>query len=168
MSEALADRLRGVGLATILVVEDDPTQLVLWRLWFELAGHEVVDACDGVMALERIKYRSPHVVVTDMLMPRMNGRDLIEQLRADPVTALIPIVGMSTQVRYRDIGEDVFLSKPFDLDDLIEAAETLIERTPREPAQKFLTRSIGRWRRCKKWRCTLPFISGPSGHAKAL
>jgi CheY-like chemotaxis protein len=168
MSEALADRLRGVGLATILVVEDDPTQLVLWRLWFELAGHEVVDACDGVMALERIKYRSPHVVVTDMCMPAMSGGELIRQLRADPVTARIPIVGMSTQVRHRDIGEDAFLSKPLDPNDLIEAAETLIERTSRGPVQKFLARSIGRWRRCKKWRCTLPFISGPSGHAKAL
>jgi DNA-binding response OmpR family regulator len=117
------------------------------------------------MALERIKYRSPHVVVTDMLMPRMNGRELIEQLRADPVTARIPIVGMSTQVRYRDIGEDAFLSKPFDLDDLLEAAETLIERTPRGPAQtpekaKKWFRSAVELFRPSSWR------PGPSGHAK--
>jgi CheY-like chemotaxis protein len=131
MNEGLADRLRGVGLATILVVEDDPIQLFLWRLWFELAGHEVVDACDGVMALERIKYRSPHVVVTDMMMPVMDGWELIRQLRADPVTAQIPIVGMSTNVRFRYVGADAFLSKPFDPNDLLEAAEALIKRTRR-------------------------------------
>lgn len=135
MNEELADRVRGIGLATILVVEDDPVHLFLWRLWFELAGHEVVDACNGDMALARIKYRSPHVVVTDMMMPAMNGWQLIEQLRADPVTARIPIVGMSTQVRLRDAEADAFLSKPFDPNDLLEVVDTLIERTPRGPAR---------------------------------
>lgn len=79
------------------------------------------------MALERIKYRSPHVVVTDMMMPWMNGSELIKQLRADPVKAQIPILGMSTDVRYRDIGADAFLSKPFDPDDLLVIVHALIE-----------------------------------------
>jgi CheY-like chemotaxis protein len=83
-------------LSSILVVDDDaPTRLVL-RMILEKAGHHVVEAVHGAAALDVINsILLPDVVTTDLTMPILGGKELIERLRSAPATALIPIVVVS-------------------------------------------------------------------------
>ena len=82
-------------VSTILVVDDESNMRFLIRMILEHAGYEVVEAAHGAAALERAKQSPPDLVVTDLMMPVMNGRELIERLRAEPETAGIPIVVVS-------------------------------------------------------------------------
>ncbi len=99
----------------------------LLRITLESAGYQVVEAAHGVDALERAKESSPDLVVTDLMMPVMNGRDLIECLRADPQTAEIPILVVSANPRTTVDAADAVLRKPFDPEELLETARTLSE-----------------------------------------
>src|SRR3984885_7345067 len=82
-------------VSRILVVEAEPDQRFILRKIFERAGHEVVDASHGAEALEHVRGAPPELVVTDMMMPVMDGRELIRRLRADPATARIPIIAVT-------------------------------------------------------------------------
>jgi len=83
-------------MSVILVVEDDSATRLLVRSILELAGHEVIEAPHGSAALDLISpQRLPDVVVTDLTMPILDGKELIAQLRSGPVTATIPIVVVS-------------------------------------------------------------------------
>jgi CheY-like chemotaxis protein len=109
----------------ILVVDDEPNIRFLVRVTLEAAGYEVVEAHHGVAALERAKESRPDLVVTDLMMPVMGGRALIERLRSNPETAAIPILVISANGNL-DVGEaDAALSKPFDPDELLENVCTL-------------------------------------------
>ena len=100
----------------------------LVRVTLERAGYEIVEAGHGAAALERVQESPPDLVVTDLMMPVMGGRELIQRLRADPETASIPILILSANSRLV-LGEaDAMLSKPFDLDDLLEQVHTLAPR----------------------------------------
>jgi len=83
-------------LSTILVVDDDaPTRVVL-RTILERAGHRIVEAAHGAAALDIINPNLiPDLVLTDLAMPILSGKELIERLRSAPITASIPIVVVS-------------------------------------------------------------------------
>jgi CheY-like chemotaxis protein len=109
---------------TILIVDDESNMRFLIRMTLESAGYEVVEAAHGAAGLERAKESRPDLVVTDLMMPVMNGRELIERLRADPETASIPIVVVSANSRVADIAADVVLHKPFAPEELVAAVSS--------------------------------------------
>ena len=74
------------------MVDDEPDERFLLRRVFERAGHDVTDAADGSAALGIVRESPPDLVVTDMMMPVMDGVELIRRLRGDPATAGIPIL----------------------------------------------------------------------------
>jgi CheY-like chemotaxis protein len=78
-------------MAGILVVDEESDQRILLRRILERAGHEVSDAGDGTAALSAARESAPDLVVTDMMMPVMDGRELIRCPRGDPATAGIPV-----------------------------------------------------------------------------
>ena len=82
-------------MSTILVVDDEPDQRFLLRRIFERAGHEVSDASNGAAALQAVRASAPDLVVTDVMMPVMDGVELIRCLRGDPATADIPVLAAS-------------------------------------------------------------------------
>lgn len=98
---------------TVLVVDDEPDIRHLLRVTLERAGYQVVEAAHGEAALEQVRRSAPQLVVTDRMMPRMNGGELIERLRADGTTKAIPIV-MITGTRGGQVGADAVVGKPFD------------------------------------------------------
>jgi CheY-like chemotaxis protein len=104
---------------TILIVDDESNMRFLIRMTLESAGYEVVEAAHGAAGLERAKDSRPDLVVTDLMMPVMSGRELIQRLRADPETASIPIVVVSANSKVVDIGADAVLRKPFDPEELV-------------------------------------------------
>ncbi len=112
----------------ILVVDDESSMRFLLRMVLETQGFEVVEAHHGAAALERVKEEQPDLVVTDLMMPVMSGRELIERLRADAGTAGIPIVVVSANANAEVAGADAALRKPFDVDALLGTARSLGRR----------------------------------------
>jgi len=118
---------------TILVVEDVPAVRELLEITLKFKGYEVATAADGREALEIIAANPPDLVVTDILMPYMDGYTLAQRLRRDPKTRRIPIVFVSaTYVAPEDkefalsLGAARFLEKPIDAEEfLLTIAEVL-------------------------------------------
>ncbi len=107
------------------MVDDEPDLRFLLRDILESAGHEVVEAGNGVAALDRVAEQLPDLVVTDVMMPVMNGAELIRRLRTDPVAAGVPIVCVSGNVEL-SAGADAAVAKPFRAQDVLEAVDELV------------------------------------------
>ena len=114
-------------MADLLIVEDDPTLLEGLTELLTMQGHQVRGADCGEAALEAIETQPPELVVSDVLMPGMNGTELLETVRRRPDWAAIPFVFVSasiTPVVRRDLATMpgvTFLLKPFDIERLFEA-----------------------------------------------
>ena len=119
-----------MSVKRILVVDDDPSIRFLLRMIFESSGYEVSEAQHGVAALIRIKDALPDLVVTDMMMPVMDGGALIKHLRADPRTARLPILAVTANPRAREAAKEanVVMGKPFLQSRLLAAANSLLAR----------------------------------------
>lgn len=79
-------------MATILIVDDHPTNRLLLMTLLGYAPHGLLEAADGFEALALVREHHPDLVVTDLLMPNMDGFELVQQLRADPATACTRIM----------------------------------------------------------------------------
>jgi CheY-like chemotaxis protein len=112
-------------LSRILVVDDEPAHRFLLRRIFERAGHVVVDAADGAAALLAVAVSRPDLVVTDMMMPVMDGAELIRRLRRDPATAGIAILAASGDPGLAE-GADAVVTKPFLSRPLVEIVDALL------------------------------------------
>jgi len=105
----------------ILVVDDQRANVEMLSELLRSRGYEVLAACSGEEALERIAAQAPDVVISDIRMPGMDGYELTQRLRESPATALLPVVlvtsledGESHDERVKGIeaGADDFLTKP--------------------------------------------------------
>ena len=110
-------------MARVLVVDDEEPILGIVAEVVEEMGHEVLRAVDGREALRLIRSRPPDLVLTDVMMPFLNGFDLCRAIKADPTTRTIAVVLMSAVSADRGLsaGADDFVHKPFTLEE-IEAA----------------------------------------------
>jgi two-component system cell cycle response regulator DivK len=106
--------------------------------WLEQAGYQVVEAHNGLQALERAFDLRPDIVVTDLNIPGIDGYELTRRLKGDPRTGDIPILAVTGYVPFaRDpsradrAGCDATLSKPCSLDELENTIRTLIEEARR-------------------------------------
>jgi CheY-like chemotaxis protein len=118
----------------VLVVDDDPQVLKLLRLNFELEGYEVVSATNGEEALEHVRGDSPDVVVCDVMMPGIDGLEVVRRLRAHPDTATLPLVVVSAKAQRSDVrqglrlGADAYVTKPFDPAELLRVVANLLSK----------------------------------------
>jgi CheY-like chemotaxis protein len=111
----------------VLVVDDEPSLRFLLRVIFEVDGHEVDEAPNGKAALEHVGRQRPDLIVTDVMMPVMTGRQLIETLKADPSTADIPVIVVSASTNVHEVdGSDAAFRKPIDQPALLSAARELL------------------------------------------
>jgi two-component system response regulator MprA len=114
---------------TILVVEDDPELRGLYRTALALEGYAVTTAEDGIAALHQIEASAPSLVVLDLALPRLGGRDVGREMAAHVETAGIPIVvvtGDAGNLNPEDVA--CVLRKPIDLNDLLEAVRRCLRR----------------------------------------
>lgn len=126
----------------ILVVEDISNVLELLEVTLRFKGYPVITARNGQEALEAIAHERPALIITDILMPKMDGFTLAHQLRKDPHTRSIPIVFLSaTYLTPEDkrfalsLGAVRFMEKPIDAEEfLLTVAEILTMGTPTIPA----------------------------------
>ncbi len=105
----------------VLVVEDEPCISELLAMILEDAGYFVVVVSDGEAALMALNDAPYDLVVSDIMLPRLNGLDLIEAMRANLALAAIPVVLMSAVQpnRLMSVPHAAFVKKPFDLDSMV-------------------------------------------------
>jgi CheY-like chemotaxis protein len=118
------------GLATVLLVDDDPNILRPLQLLVEREGYRVVTAQDGRAALAAMAIESPGLIVTDWMMPHIDGVELCRRLKGDPATADIPVVMLSAALppTPKEPLWDVLLRKPAPIAHLTKAIHTLLGR----------------------------------------
>src|SRR5205085_11229195 len=106
--------------ASILIVDDEPFNLDLLEQELELLGHTSVRAVDGRRALERLEAEPFDLVLLDVMMPRMDGYEVLERMKAHPTWRHIPVImisaltDMDSVVRCITSGAEDYLPKPFE------------------------------------------------------
>ncbi len=122
----------------ILMAEDDPTSLALLKRFLEAKNHEVIAAGSGQEALEKFKAEKPDLVLLDVMMPKLDGWMVLEEIRKASDTPVIMVtVRDSTEDKVRGLssGVDDYITKPFDLREVEARIEAVMRRykspTPR-------------------------------------
>ena len=121
------------SLPKILVVEDNLSVRQTLTLLFTRYGYETMSAVDGLDALEIMKETSPDLILSDLMMPRMDGMALLRKLRSEPATREIPfmiLTGKNSQDDYNEamqLGVKDFLYKPFDIKELLAKVNSALE-----------------------------------------
>ena len=116
----------------VLIAEDEPHIVESLSFVLTRAGYEVASAPDGETAYESLSAAPPDLMILDVMLPRMNGFDLLRRLRADPALSALPVIlltakGQSQDRRTaRDIGADAFITKPFSNRDVVEHVRRLV------------------------------------------
>ena len=118
----------------VLYIEDNAANLRLVERIFERRpGVELISASQGLEGLELVRTRRPDVVLLDINLPDVSGEEVLRQIRADPLTATIPVVVVSADANYRQVqllleaGAVAYLTKPLDIHDLLSTVDELIE-----------------------------------------
>ncbi len=116
----------------ILIADDEPTILYALEITLQARGYEVVTAADGREALVQFDKYHPSVLILDMMMPRIDGLAVIQNIRAESET---PIIVLSVQGRERtkvaalDAGADDYITKPFTVDELLARIRAALRRS---------------------------------------
>lgn len=107
-------------MKTVLVVDDDPSVLTIASKWLQAEGVRLLTADNGADGLRMVREHRLDVVVLDLMMPRMHGYTLIQEIRNDPDRGHVRILVTSAKTyssdieRTRRLGADGYLSKPYD------------------------------------------------------
>jgi signal transduction histidine kinase len=157
-------------MACILVVEDNPVMADAIRDVLEMAGYRVFSANDGVEGLEVIPKIGPDLIISDVMMPRMDGFEFYQAVRANPAWVFIPFVFLTARGQEEDIylgkrmGADDYLVKPYSPSNLVATVESKLARSravaqaagaEMESMKRTITRVIGH-----ELRTPLTWISG--------
>ena len=115
-------------MPTILVVEDEEPIAELLRAVLEDEGYRVVTAADGRAALARLAEARPALVLSDVMMPHLDGRALARALHADPAHRALPLVLLSAlgAASVAGVPHVAFVAKPFELDGLLTTVARLL------------------------------------------
>ena len=144
-------------MTTILVIEDEDAirTNILEMLDFE--GYDPLGAQDGQTGLQIARQECPDLVICDIMMPELDGFGVLEALRDDPITRMVPLIFLTAKSEKSDVrrgmslGADDYLTKPFTREELLEAVESRLKRqndlakaheNVLEDAQKQLTRMV--------------------------
>jgi len=117
----------------ILVVDDEPNIVQTLRDRLEMNEYTVFTACNGQEGLKKAQQEKPDVILLDVIMPIMNGHEMLEVLRKQPECDDISVIMLTARSQTQDIarahaaGIDDYIVKPFDLSELLEKIETVIE-----------------------------------------
>jgi len=119
--------------AKILLVDDDAFLLGIYKKKFELEGFKVTTAHNGEEALEEVARRRPHIIMMDVLMPKLDGFATLEALKADEQTASIPVVLLTNLGQKEDVekgfalgAEDYLIKTHFKPSELVHKVKTIL------------------------------------------
>ncbi|WP_339648308.1 response regulator [uncultured Salegentibacter sp.] len=126
----------------ILLIEDDVTVRENTAELLELSNYEVVTAPDGKKGVDKAKEEIPDIIVCDIMMPELDGYDVLTRLSEDSETKGIPFIFLSAKTEHKDVrrgmdlGADDYLTKPFEEEDLLSAIESRLAKVEILQAQK--------------------------------
>jgi len=116
----------------LLIVDDSWDNRAIYAEFLTFRGYRVAEAADGLEALDKVQALQPDLVVLDLSMPGMDGRETMRRLKADPLTRAIPILVLTGRLHLKDAalaaGADAYVAKPCLPDELIAEIEELLQR----------------------------------------
>jgi two-component system, OmpR family, alkaline phosphatase synthesis response regulator PhoP len=124
----------------ILIIEDERDIQDLIRHYLEKDGFRARTASDGVAGLAAARQEHPDLIVLDLMLPGLDGLELCKKLRADPATALTPVIMLTAKAEESDkivgleLGADDYLTKPFSPKELVARIKALLRRADRREA----------------------------------
>lgn len=116
----------------ILAVEDEPNIARLIQVTLERQGYQVETAANGRLALEKLQSNRPDLLVSDVMMPEMDGFELLKNVRMNASYADLPIIMLTAKTGDKDImegytkGADMYLTKPFNPRELLQFVQRLL------------------------------------------
>lgn len=119
----------------VLVVDDDPVVRLLVNEFLSAQGYEVQTVESGSECLNQVTEKKPDFVVLDLLMPEMNGIEVLKKLRSNPNTSEVPIVMMSSDfdseaiANSYNVSADGYVQKPFGMRDILSALKEVEPET---------------------------------------
>jgi len=125
----------------VLVVDDEPHIVRLIQVNLERHGYQVETANNGAQALAKIRDSRPDLVVSDVMMPEMDGFELLANIRRDPMLMELPVIMLTAKAQDRDVmdgyktGADMYLTKPFNPAELIAFSKRILS-SHREGGEK--------------------------------
>lgn len=121
----------------LLLIDDDPNLILLVKDYLEFRGYNVDTAENGREALELLENLIPDMIICDVMMPEMDGYTLVKHIRQEPVTNRIPVLFLSAKGQSQDRvkglneGADVYMSKPFEPEELVAQVESSLKQIKR-------------------------------------
>ena len=121
----------------ILAVDDDENVVRLLQIYLGMRGYEVVPAYDGEAALRQVAEQPPDLVLLDVIMPKADGYEVLQRLKADPKTASIPVVMLTARSQFEDLrtsydeGAYWHLGKPFHVAEVGQFVRDILENVGR-------------------------------------
>ena len=132
---------------TVLLAEDDLEIRDILQDLLEAEGYDVVPASHGRQALEFLQgargEKLPDLVVLDLMMPLVDGHQVLDTMKSDPVLAPIPVVVLSAVARERPIGAAAFLRKPIPLQKFFDTIKGFVEAGLPRPGLASYLRNVG-------------------------
>ena len=128
----------------ILVVDDEPRMTRFIRMNLELEGYHVIEAHDGIQALDKVRTELPDLVILDVMMPELDGFETLRMLReisSVPVIMLTVRDDEEDKVRGLELGADDYVTKPFSARELASRVKAVLRRTqgPASPQESIVT-----------------------------
>jgi DNA-binding response OmpR family regulator len=127
----------GSSRIRILVVDDDVKTVASINLYLEHQGYEVINASDGVQALDEARTKKPDLIVLDLMLPEISGIEVCRRLRAECAVPIIMLTSRATEedkLRGLDLGADDYMTKPFSPRELIARIRAVLRRSIGDPA----------------------------------
>ncbi|MGO1118834.1 response regulator transcription factor [Rhodovibrionaceae bacterium A322] len=117
----------------VLIAEDEPNIVESLKFIFSREGWDVTAVMDGNDAMDQLKADPPDVMVLDVMLPRLNGFEILKQVRAHPTLNKLPVIMLTAKGQAQDrqtaldIGASLFITKPFSNKEVVENVRRLIE-----------------------------------------
>ena len=131
MIERIPDTLKKPGPRLVLVVDDEPRMIRFIRMNLELEGYHVVEAGNGIEALDQVRKHMPDLVIMDIMMPKMDGFEtlrLLREISTVPVILLTVKGEEEDRIRGLELGADDYVTKPFSPRELISRVNAVLRR----------------------------------------
>ena len=119
----------------ILIVDDELDALTALKIALEAENYNVVEAADGLSAIEKVKSEKPDIVLLDLMMPEIDGIEVCKRLKSDPQHKHVPIIMLTAKGEINDkiegieIGADDYVTKPFNLNELKARIKMVLRRS---------------------------------------
>jgi DNA-binding response OmpR family regulator len=129
-------------MARVLVIDDETIVATILSYAFDSKGYETLVADGGRAGIDLARTEHPDAIILDLMMPTVNGLDVLQELRGDEATKQVPILVLTAVTMSREhneclsSGADMVMTKPFDPQDIAAAVETMLAHDVQEVARK--------------------------------